>query len=68
MNKLTPDAYSIANLELVELFKQLRKKCDDPRILWEALHDNKAFGDDYFILIIEELYAGRFTDSYDSLY
>lgn len=68
MNKLAPEAYSVANLPLHTIFSALTHKIYDPQVLWNAIHDEEAFGSDYFIMVIEEQYSGRFTQSYDQLY
>lgn len=67
-NKLSPDAYSIANLSLAAIFQGLSHKVSDPRELWDAIHHDEAFGADVFLTVIEQLYQGRFVKSYDDLY
>jgi hypothetical protein len=43
-------------------------KVYDPRVLWDAIHSKKACGEDFFILILEELYSRRFSSSYDQMF
>ena len=66
MNKLSPDAYSIANLSLVECCIGIAKKESDPGRIWKAL--NRSFGEDYFIAVVEEQYGKRFVANYNALY
>ena len=66
MNDLSPDAYSIANLSLVEIFLGIAKKENDPARIWKAL--KKAYGEDYFLTVVEEQYGKRFVANYNALY
>ena len=66
MNNLTPEAYSIANLSLVEIFLGVAKKENDPARIWKGL--KRAYGEDYFITVIEEQYGQRFVANYNALY
>ena len=66
MNDLSPDAYSIANLSLVEIFVGCSKKESDPARIWKAL--KRAYGADYFITVVEEQYGQRFVANYNALY
>jgi len=43
-------------------------KINEPMKMWKALHSESGFGNDYFLGIIEEQYAGRFAANYDALY
>ena len=51
MNELEPNAYSIANLSLIEIFIACVKKEKDPNRIWKAL--KKAYGEDYFLDPVE---------------
>ena len=51
MNNLAPEAYSIANLSLIEIFMGIEKKEKDPSRIWKAL--KKAFGEDFFLGPVE---------------
>ena len=51
MNELSPDAYSIANMGLIEIFSGCEKKEKDPDRIWKAL--SKAYGEDYFLTVVE---------------
>ena len=51
MNELSPDAYSIANMGLIEIFNGCEKKEKDPDRIWKAL--SKAYGEDYFLTVVE---------------
>ena len=66
MNDLSPDAYSVANLSLVDLFAGCARKENDPARIWKAL--NMAYGDDYFITVVEEQYGKRFVANYNALF
>ena len=66
MNELCPEAYSIANLSLVEIFMGCQKKENDPARIWKAL--KRAYGSDYFITVVEEQYGQRFVANYNALY
>ena len=52
LNELSPNAYSIANLPILEIFQALYLKEADPGIVWRNL--NQAYGQDYFIVCVEE--------------
>jgi len=52
MNELSPNAFSIANLSLIEIFTSCSKKERDPARIWKAL--KKAYGEDYFITVVEQ--------------
>jgi len=52
MNKLTPDAFSVANLSLIEIFLGVAKKENDPSRIWKAL--KHAYGEDFFLTVVEE--------------
>lgn len=66
MNELSPDAYSVANLSLIEIFKGCVMKESDPARIWKALKN--AYGEDYFVKPIEEQYGKRFVANYNALY
>ena len=66
MNKLSPDAYSIANLSLIDIFIGVEKREKDPHCVWKAL--KRAYGEDYFIVCVEEQYGRRFVANYNALY
>ena len=66
LNDLSPDAYSVANLSLIELFTGCAKKERDPARVWKALL--RAYGKDYFITVVEEQYGKRFVNNYNALY
>ena len=66
MNELSPEAYSIANLSLIEIFQGCQKKETDPARIWKAL--KRAYGPDYFITVVEEQYGQRFVANYNALY
>ena len=66
MNDLSPDAYSVANLSLTEIFKGCVRKEGDPTRIWKAL--KLAYGDDYFVKPVEEQYGKRFVANYNALY
>lgn len=51
MNKLSPDAYSVANISLMEIFKGVMKKEKSPNRIWKALKE--VFGEDYFLTVVE---------------
>ena len=51
-----------------QIVRGLSLKCDEPTKVWTLLHADSAYGDDYFLQIIEEKYAGRFASNYDTLY
>ena len=51
MNDLSPDAYSVANLSLIEVFAGVQKREKDAGRIWKAL--KLAYGDDYFIQPVE---------------
>ena len=55
MNDLTPDAYSVANLSILDIFRGCAKKETDPARIWIAL--KKAYSEDYFINVVEEQYG-----------
>jgi len=57
MNKLSPDAYGIANLSLKDICTNLALRVTEPEILWKALHKSSAFGPDFFFTIIEKEYS-----------
>lgn len=67
MNQLSPDAYSIANLSLSQIFQNLAIRITDPQILWRALHKESAFGSDYFFQIIEKEYSNRINGNMEPL-
>ena len=52
MNRLAPDAFSVANLSLFEILHGVAKKENDPSRIWKAL--KRAYGDDYFLTGVEE--------------
>ena len=66
MNDLSPEAFSVANLGLMAIFMGLAKKEHDPARLWKGL--KKAYGEDYFITVVEEQYGQRFVANYNALY
>ena len=66
MNNLAPEAYSIANLSLIEIFMGIEKKEKDPSRIWKAL--KKAFGEDFFLGPVEHQYGKRFVQNYNALY
>ena len=51
MNDLSPDAYSVANLGLIEIFMGVQKKEKDAGRVWKAL--KIAYGEEYFIGPVE---------------
>lgn len=65
-NKLSPNAYSLINLTLEEIFADLAKIETDPNRIWKCL--NEAYGTDYFLAVIERVYGKRFAKDYDALY
>lgn len=65
-NKLSPNAYSIINLSLEEVFRGVAQVESDPNRVWKQL--NEAYGTDYFIGVIERVYGKRFARDYDALY
>ena len=65
-NKMSPNAYSLINLTIDEVFSQLTKVEGDPYILWKNFYE--AYGEDYFIFIIEREYGKRFAKDYDAIY
>ena len=66
MNELSTDAYSVANLSLVEIFKGCVLKESDPARIWKAI--KSAYGEDYFIKPVEDQYGKRFVANYNALY
>jgi len=66
LNKLSPNAYSLANLTMDEVFQGLSLIEGDPYVIWKSLHN--AYGTDYFISIIEREYGKRFAKDYDAIY
>ena len=50
----------------MEIFQALYQKETDPAIVWRTL--NKAYGEDYFIVCVEEQYGRRFVANYNALY
>ena len=66
MNDLSPDAYSVANLSVLDIFRGCAKKETDPARIWIAL--KKAYSEDYFINVVEEQYGQRFVANYNALY
>ena len=66
MNELATDAYSIANLSLLEIFKGCAMKETDPAKVWKCL--KKAYSEDYFVNVVEEQYGTRFVANYNALY
>ena len=66
MNKVSTDAYGIANLTVDAVFEHLTKKEVDPIIIWNAI--DKNYGKDFFLVIIESIYGRRFVSEYDALY
>ena len=66
LNDLSPDAYSIANLGMIEILMGCAKKERDPARVWKAL--KRAYGKDYFITVVEEEYGKRFVSNYNALY
>eukprot|EP00347_Sterkiella_histriomuscorum_P002492 403367942 len=65
-NKLSPNAYSLINLSLEEIFNDLSKVETDPNKIWKYL--DHAYGTDYFLAVIERVYGKRFAKDYDALY
>ena len=67
MNELSPDAYSVANLTLKQIFKGCALKEQDPARVWNTL--KLAYGhEDYFVSVIEAQYGRRFVANYNALY
>lgn len=66
MNKLSPDAYSIANLSLMEIFRGVSKKERAPNRIWKGL--KTVFGEDYFLTVVEAQYGKRFVANYNALF
>ena len=67
MNELSPDAYSVANLTLKQIFKGCAQKESDPARVWNTL--KLAYGhEDYFVSVIEAQYGRRFVANYNALY
>ena len=65
-NKLSPNAYSLINLSLDEIFWALAQMETDPTKIWKQL--NEAYGVDYFLQPVERQYGKRFARDYDALY
>lgn len=66
MSELAPEAYSVANLSLIEIFMACEKKEKDPCRIWKAL--KKAYGEEYFVGPVEQQYGQRFVQNYNALY
>lgn len=66
MNKLSPDAYSVANMSIMEILKGVQKKEKSPNRLWKALKE--VFGEDYFLTVVEAQYGKRFVANYNALF
>ena len=66
MNQLSPEAYSVANLSLVNILEGCAIKESDPARVWKAI--KLAYGEDYFIKPVEEQYGKRFVANYNALY
>lgn len=66
MNDLSPESYSVANLSLIDIFMGCAKKESDPSRIWKSL--NLAYGEDYFLTVVEEQYGKRFVKNYNALY
>lgn len=65
LNKLSPNAYSIANLTLDDIVSSMKLVYPDPSILWDAIHT--SYGQDCFLVIIEREYGDRFAKDYTYL-
>ena len=65
-NKLNPNAYSLVNLSLEEIFTNLAQIEVNPNKIWKYLIE--AYGDDYFLAVIERVYGKRFAKDYEALY
>jgi len=66
MNKLSPEAFSVANLSLIEIFLSVAKKENDPNRIWKGL--KRAYGEDFFLTVVEEQYGKRFVANYNALF
>lgn len=62
MNRLSPDAYGIANLDVEQICDHLAKKTYDSTRIWSALHSSSAFGVDFFYKEIIKNYRGHIID------
>jgi len=64
-NALSPDAYSLANLTVPEIFQGLSSINKDAKVIWNELH--QAYGKDFFLRIIEEEYGPRLRQDHEKV-
>eukprot|EP00347_Sterkiella_histriomuscorum_P000413 403375961 len=65
MNKLSPNAYSIVNLSITEIFTALKVVHQNPEVIWEEIHVH--YGQDCLLTIIEREYGSKFAKDYSAL-
>lgn len=68
MNKASPEAYSVVNLPLHTICNTLALKYKNHSamlLLWDALH--QAFGQDFFLPKIEQVYQGKLVKNKEQL-
>lgn len=67
LQKLQPDEQCLVNLSLNKICRVLAVKHTDADVVWDALHDEKAFGNDFFLNRIEREYSNKLMSNLDGL-